>query len=175
MTAPYGDLSADDVARTVTGPRVVGAVRRVAGDPVVLGPLATGPGGTARATIRGPVRECTAQRDDVDGLVSYLTRLDLALDLEVVVAGSRHGFDVELVVPLRVTATGATPEAVRTTVMPPRPDDMTLVLRPRGLQARLLSKVAGVEQIVRQEAAEDIARRIGSADARAAMLLAVEG
>lgn len=174
MTHPYGALTVDEVARTVTGPRVAAAVRRVAGDPVVLGPLATGPGGTARATIRGPIRACTAERDDVDGLVSYLTLLDLALDLEVV-AGGKHGFDLELLVPLRVTAVGATPEAVRTAVTRPRPDDMDVVLRPRGLQARLLSKVAGVEQIVRQEAAKDIARRIDSDDAQVAMLLPVDG
>jgi hypothetical protein len=171
VTTAYSDLTGEDVAAVATAARISTTVRNVAGDPISIGPLQVGPGRVARATATGRVRDCTALRDDTDGLVSYLTVLDLRLDLDVLAAGRHHRFDVELAVRLRITAVSACKQQIRTSVTPPAPDDVTVVLRPRGLQARLLATVGGVEQTVRQEAAAYIAARLDQEDTKAAMLL----
>lgn len=175
MSGPYGDATAQDVAAVATPERVAGTVRDVAGDPVDIGPLRVGPGGVATATAHGRVRDCAVRREDVDGLVSYLAEVDLRLDLDVVAAGRHHGFDAELVVRLRITVVGASAGQVTTSVAPPVPEDVDAVLRPRGLQSRVLMKVGNVPPIVREEAVAYIADRLTHADVRAAMVLTTAG
>jgi hypothetical protein len=169
--SPYGKVTLEVVARAFSADAVDTAVRAVAGDPLVIGPLNAGPGGLGRADAVGKVRDVTITRDDDAGLLSYLTVLDVSLTLEVVVTGRLHRYTVDLLVPLRVTAVSASGGLVQAATGAPAPDAVTVALHPHGLQARLLAKVADVATVVQQEAAGYISRRLEQDDAQTAMTL----
>jgi len=168
---PYGSVPQAVVEATASAEHIGAAVRAVAGDPLQIGPLAAGPGGLARADANGHVRQVLVTRDDDADLLSYVAALDVHVTLDVAVSGRSHRYDVELMLPLRVTVTSATEHVLQSRATAPLADDVTAVLRPHGLHARLLAKVGNVQAIVRQEAAARIGRRLEHDDARAAMVL----
>lgn len=170
----YDEFGHRFFSRIVTRERVFDVVERMAGRPIEIGPLKTGPGKSATVTVRGSVR--VPQLDEkTDMPRSFDLTLPVSLDITVdVLKANRYRADVE--VPLVLTARAADPLLVVIDVPPPDPDDIRLEFKAHGVRAATLGALAGIKKqviaqvagVVSKELADssgrtiDVAARIGS-------------
>ncbi|MFE7743472.1 hypothetical protein [Nocardia sp. NPDC057455] len=161
--SPYRDRTAFDwigydefghrfFARIVTRERVSDVVERLAGRPIEVGPLRTGPRASAVVTVRGAVRMPRLVDRSADPVAFDLT-LPVSLDITVdVLKANRYRADVE--VPLVLTARAADPLRVVIDVPPPDPAGIRMEFTAHGARAAALGALAGIKkQVVAQVAA----------------------
>lgn len=162
----------------VTADRVREVVENLAGRPVEVGPLRTGPGDRAVVEVAGAVRMPRLVRRPGDDPVLFDLTIPVGLDITVdVLKSNRYRAEVEVALMLRARA--ADPLLIVIDATPPRASDVTVELRAQGWRARVLGSVgkirhqiaAQVAQVIRAELAEpggrviDVAARIDAATA----------
>jgi hypothetical protein len=130
---------------------VVGAIKRVAGDSVSLGPLRAGPAGAAVVTARGTIGEPIADEIKPNPL-TYAVRLPVSLSIEVRV-GAVGRFGAEGEIELRLGVRTVNPLAILIDVEPVHPSDVRFAIEARGVQSKLLQRAGDVEGELRQHAA----------------------
>ncbi|MBF6169040.1 hypothetical protein IU486_30500 [Streptomyces gardneri] len=146
----YGEFGHRFFSRIVTRERVCDVVERLAGRPIEVGPLRTGPG--AVVTVRGAVRMPRLADRSADPVAFDLT-LPVSLDITVdVLKANRYSADLE--VPLVLTARAADPLRVVIDVPPPDPADIRMEFTAHGARAAALGALARMKkQVVAQVAA----------------------
>lgn len=148
----YDEFGHRFFTRIVTRERVSDVVERLAGRPIEVGPLRTGPRASAVVTVRGAVRMPRLADRSADPVAFDLT-LPVSLDITVdVLKANRYRADVE--VPLALTARAADPLRVVIDVPPPDPADIRMEFAAQGARAAALGALAGIKkQVVAQVAA----------------------
>ncbi|WP_043731438.1 hypothetical protein [Nocardia asiatica] len=148
----YGRFGHRFFSRLVTRERVLDVVERLAGRPIEVGPLRTGPRASAVVTVRGAVRLPRLVDRSAD-LVAFDLMLPVSLDITVdVLKANRYRADLE--VPLVLTAGAADPLRVVIDVPPPDPADIRMEFTAHGARAAALGALAGIrKQVVAQVAA----------------------
>ncbi|MGW4325675.1 hypothetical protein ACWEKR_07260 [Nocardia sp. NPDC004573] len=148
----YDEFGHRFFARIVTRDRVYDVVERLAGRPIEVGPLRTGPRAGAVVTVRGAVR-MPRLTDRSANPVAFDLTLPVTLDITVdVLKANRYRADVE--VPLVLTARAADPLRVVIDVPPPDPADIRMEFTAHGARAAALGALAGIKkQVIAQVAA----------------------
>ncbi|PXX68795.1 hypothetical protein DFR70_102481 [Nocardia tenerifensis] len=160
----YDEFGHRFFSRIVTRERVFGVVERMAGRPIEVGPLKTGPGKSATVTVRGSVRVPHVD-DKADTPRSFDLMLPVSLDITVdVLKANRYRADVE--VPLVLTARAADPLLVVIDVPPPDPDDIRLEFKAHGVRAATLGALAGIKKQVIAQVAGVVSRELADSSGR---------
>ncbi|MET8875012.1 hypothetical protein [Nocardia sp. NPDC004604] len=162
----YDEFGHEFFARIVTRDRVFEFVERIAGRPIEIGPLRTGPRNSATVTVQGSVRlPQLAVRSDEP--VAFDLTLPVSLDITVdVLKANRYRADVEI--PLVLIARAADPLLIVVDVPPPAPADLRLEFKAHGVRAATLGVLAGIKKqvvaqvagVVREELADSSGRTI---------------
>ncbi|WP_040782329.1 hypothetical protein [Nocardia pneumoniae] len=145
----YDEFGHRFFSHIVTRQRVFDVVERLAGRPIEVGPLRTGPRGAATVTVHGAVRVPKLADRSAEPVAFDLT-LPVSLDITVdVLKANRYRADVE--VPLVLTARAADPLLVVIDVPPPDPAGVRMEFTAQGARAATLGALAGIKkQIVAQ-------------------------
>lgn len=171
----YGEFGHRFFERVVTRRRIEEVVGRMAGRPIEIGPLRTGPRDRATVTVRGAIGTPLLSEREAVTPRRFGLLLPVGLDITVeVFKANRYRADVEI--PLELTARAADPLRVVIDVTPPEPEDLRLRFKAHGVRAATLGALAGIKKqviaqvlaVVRQELARgegriiDVAARIDS-------------
>jgi hypothetical protein len=148
------------VYRAVTPERVAGAVGRVAGEHVQLGPLRAGPAGAATVVARGRIGEADVDEVAPDPLI-YTVRLPVDLSLDVKV-GAVARYSAAGSIPLSLRVLIDEPLAIRIVVDPVRPEHISFRIEAEGVQARLLRRAGDVDGELRRHAAAYVNEQVAS-------------
>ncbi|QIS15425.1 hypothetical protein [Nocardia arthritidis] len=150
----YGEFGRRFFERIVTRDRVFQVVERMAGRPIEVGPLRTGPRKSATVTVRGAVlvprlAERAEPELPADPIVFDML-LPVSLDITVdVLKANKYRAEVE--VPLVLTARAADPLLIVIDVPPPETADVRLDFKAHGMRAATLGALAGIrKQVVAQ-------------------------
>ncbi|MFD0360643.1 hypothetical protein ACFQZZ_04170 [Nocardia sp. GCM10030253] len=162
----YDEFGHQFFSRIVTKDRVFDVVERLAGRPIEIGPLRTGPRNSATVTVRGSVR-LPQLADRSDDEVSFDLTVPVSLDITVDVLKANH-YRADVEVPLVLTARAADPLLVVIDVPPPDSADIRLEFKARGMRAATLGALAGIKKqvvaqvagVVRKELADSSGRTI---------------
>lgn len=152
----YAEFGRRFFPRVVTRERVGDFVTHLAGRPIEIGPLRTGPRAAAEVTVHGAVgqlrlgdREPRAAADDL-ALVRFDLTVPVSLDITVTVLKDNH-YRAEVEIPLVLTARAADPLLIVVEVDPPAREDIQLDYAAQGRRAAVLGALAGIrKQIVAQ-------------------------
>ncbi|WP_327110004.1 hypothetical protein OHB12_19400 [Nocardia sp. NBC_01730] len=147
----YDEFGDRFFSRVVTRDRVFEVVERLAGRPIEVGPLSTGPRNAATVTVNGSVR-VPRLVDRPAEPVAFDVTLPVSLDITVdVLKANRYRADVE--VPLVLTARAADPLLLVIDVPPPDLGDIRMEFTAHGMRAAALGALAGIKkQVVAQVA-----------------------
>jgi len=163
-SVPYAEFGENFVVAAVSTERVVGAIQRIAGDTVELGPLKAGPGKAATVRAKGTIGEPRAEELDTD-LLSFSVQLPVELHLDVKV-GTTTAFDATGEIELHLTVRTLDPPALMIEVDPVEPQHVHFEIRSKGLQARVLERAGDVEGELRRQAAKFVNDQVASKDAQ---------
>lgn len=155
----YAEFGAAFVHEAVTPERISSVIHGITGEAVRVGPIEAGPGGVATASAVGHIGEPAVLVTDHDPL-SYRVSLPAQLDVDVTVAGTKHHFDVEATVRVAFTVTLAPPLSICIVPESPTYRDVDVVIRPKGIQARVLARSGIVEKEMRKNVARYVRERI---------------
>ncbi|MFC4125571.1 hypothetical protein [Nocardia rhizosphaerae] len=136
--------------RIVTADRVREVVGQMAGSQIAIGPLAEGPRGAAKVTVRGAIEEpvVTDRGMGAAGAPRVFDMvLPVGLDITVDVLKANH-YRADLRIPLVLTARAAEPLQIVIEVPPPALEDISLEFTAKGLRAATLAKLAGIRRQV---------------------------
>lgn len=144
----------------VTRERVQDVVQRLAGRPIEIGPVRTGPRDSATLTVRGAVRDPEVSDAHGDGQEPrFDLRIPVSLDITVdVLKANRYHADV--VIALRLVARAADPLLIVIDVAPPSPEDIGLEFAAHGVRAATLGKLAGIKKQVIAQVAKVVRREL---------------
>lgn len=156
----FGELF---ILAAATPERVVGAVKRIAGDSVELGPLRAGPGRAATVMARGTIGEPVAEEIDSEFL-AYSVELPVRLGLDVRV-GTTGRFEATGQINLRLGIRTVRPLAIVVDVDEVAPSDTSFVVRALGVQSKLFQLAADVERELRRHAAAFVNDQVARPDA----------
>lgn len=164
----YDEFGRQFFSRIVTRERVFAAVERMAGRPIEVGPLRTGPRKSATVTVRGAMRvPHLADRPLAEPAEPVLFDLTLPLSLDItvdVLKANRYRADVE--VPLVLSARAADPLLIVIDVAPPDSDDIRLEFKAEGMRAATLGALAGIRKQVIAQVARVIRTELADASGR---------
>jgi hypothetical protein len=155
----YAQFGEAFVHEAVTPERISAVIRGVTGDQVRVGPLDAGPGGVGTANAVGVLGEPSVLVTGHDPL-SYEISLPAKLDVDVTAAGTKHHFDVEATIRLFLTVALAPPLSICIVPESPTYRDVDVVVRPKGLQARVLARSGIVERELRKHIARYVRARL---------------
>ncbi|MRH86585.1 hypothetical protein GFY24_03710 [Nocardia sp. SYP-A9097] len=174
----YGDFGHRFFERIVTADRVREVVESMAGKPIEVGPIRTGPGKKAQVAVQGTVRlprvvESTHDpapaapepviaelptpadhhpmpaADTADKADLVTFDLTIPVSLDITVnVLQSNRYSAELLVPVALTARAAEPLLIVIDAVPPAPEDIELELKAQGLRAATLGKLAGIRRQV---------------------------
>lgn len=166
----YAEFGRRFFPRLVTPERVAAVAESLAGRPIEIGPLRTGPGRRATVTVRGAVRlpvvRPRAEPEDVHGeLVMYDLTLPVGLDITVEVLKANR-YHAEIEVPLVLAARAAAPLLLVIDVEPPAPEDIRLELAAEGMRAATLGALAGIRKQVVARVAKVVRDEIAAGSGR---------
>ncbi|MFF2556054.1 hypothetical protein ACFVUS_33940 [Nocardia sp. NPDC058058] len=191
----YGEFGHRFFERIVTVDRVREVVESMAGKPIEVGPIRTGPGNKAQVAVQGTVRlprivESThqpappapepviaelpkvehhpmpeADTPDKSDLVTFDLTIPVSLDITVDVLQSNR-YSAEVQVPVALTARAADPLLIIIDAAPPGPEDIELELKAQGLRAATLGKLAGIRKQVAAQVASVVRAEVADASRR---------
>jgi hypothetical protein len=157
----YAEFGAAFVHEAVTPDRIRDVIRRIAGEAVRVGPMEAGPGNFATAHAVGRIRDAVVLVTGHDPL-GYQVSLPVDLDVDVTVAGTKHHFDVEATVRVSFTVLLAPPLSICIVPESPTYRDVDVVVRPKGMQARLVQRAGNVDREMRKHIARYVRERIST-------------
>ncbi|MEV0245192.1 hypothetical protein AB0H76_01235 [Nocardia sp. NPDC050712] len=160
----YGEFGHRFFEHIVTRERVFDVVRRMAGRPIEVGPLRTGPGKKATVQVRGSILEPELTEREADE-VSFDLLLPVSLDITVdVLKSNRYRADVR--VPLVLTARASDPLSIVIDVDPLDTADIQLEYKAEGMRAATLGALAGIKKQVVAQVASVVRKELGNASGR---------
>ncbi|GAB2724919.1 hypothetical protein [Nocardia thraciensis] len=137
----------------LTAERVREVVEGLAGRPIEVGPLRTGPREAATVEVKGTVRMPRLSDRVGEDPVSFDLTIPVALDITVDVLKSNH-YRAEVEIPLVLIARAADPLLIVIDASPPDPRAISVDLHAEGWRARALGKLGNIRhQIAHQVAA----------------------
>ncbi|MCP2316290.1 hypothetical protein APR12_001627 [Nocardia amikacinitolerans] len=163
----YGEFGHRFFARIVTRDRVFEVVEKMAGRPIEVGPLKTGPKDRATVTVRGAIRQprLVDRAEGPDDLVSFDLTLPVGLDITVrVFKENQYRADVEI--PLVLIARAADPLLIVIDVPPPATEDIRMDFKAKGVRAATLGAVAGIKKQVIAQVAGVVREQLGDSSGR---------
>jgi hypothetical protein len=155
----YEQWGVDFFREAISEERVLGAVNTITGQPVELGPIGAGPGKIAKVRAYGEIGAARSTKALGDP-IGYRLVLPVALTFEVDLQVGTDRFEADLLVPLTLTAHARSGVRIFIEAQPPRPDDVEVEVRAKGLRASVLQRVAGIEGEVRRIVAEYVWREL---------------
>ncbi|MGX1770536.1 hypothetical protein ACWIGW_00370 [Nocardia brasiliensis] len=160
----YDEFGHRFFSRIVTRDRVLHVVEKMAGRPIEVGPLKTGPRNAATVTVRGTIR-VPQLADKADTPRAFDLTLPVSLDITVdVLKANRYRADVE--VPLVLTARAADPLLVIIDVPPPDRDEIRLEFKAHGVRAATLGALAGIKKQVIAQVAGVVGKELADSSGR---------
>ncbi|MEU8901055.1 hypothetical protein [Nocardia sp. NPDC048505] len=160
----YGEFGHRFFERIVTRDRVHEVVRRMAGRPIEVGPLRTGPGKKATVLVQGSILEPELTERAAEQ-VSFDLLLPVSLDITVdVLKSNRYRADVRI--PLVLTARAADPLAIVIDVDPLAVEDIQLEYKAEGMRAATLGALAGIKKQVVAQVASVVRKELADASSR---------
>lgn len=157
----YAEFGEAFVREAVNAQRISAVINGIAGEAVRVGPIDAGPGGVATAHAVGRIGEPTVLVTKADPL-SYQVSLPAALDVDITAAGTKHHFDVDATVRIAFTVVLAPPLSLCIVPESPTYRDVDVVIRPKGIQARVLARSGIVEREMRKHTARYMRERIAT-------------
>jgi hypothetical protein len=157
----YADFGAAFVHEAVTPDRISTVIRAITGESVRVGPLAAGPGNVATANAVGHIGEPSMLVTGHDPL-GYQVTLPAQLEVDVTVAGTKHHFDVEATIRVALSVTVAPPLSICIVPESPTYRDVDVLVRPKGVQAKLVARAGNVEREMRKHIARYVRERIAT-------------
>jgi len=165
----YGEFGRRFFERIVTTRRIGEVVDRMAGRPIEIGPLRTGPGDRATVTVRGEFGTPLLAERAPEGADDEYRRFDLLLpvDLDItvrVLGANRYRAEVEI--PLLLTARAAEPLQVVIDPFPPKPEELRLRFKAEGMRAASLGALAGIKKQVLSRVLDVVHRELSRPEGR---------
>jgi hypothetical protein len=157
----YEEFGAAFVHEAVAPDRIRGVIRDLAGGVVNVGPIHAGPGGVAVATAEGTVAEPVVELTGDDPL-AYTVTLPVELRLDVNIAGAHHHYTAQASVRIGIAVRLAPPLAICIEPTAPTRRDVSVNVRAKGLQAKVLARVGDIDNELRREIASYVSTRIES-------------
>ncbi|WP_431956681.1 hypothetical protein [Nocardia lijiangensis] len=165
----YGEFGHRFFSRIVTRDRVFEVVEKMAGRPIEVGPLKTGPKNRATVTVKGAIRQprLVERAAGPDDLVAFDLTLPVGLDITVqVFKANQYRADVEI--PLVLIARAADPLLIVIDVPPLATEDIRMDFKAHGVRAAALGALAGIKKqvvaqvagVVREQLADSAGRTI---------------
>jgi hypothetical protein len=146
----------------VTSDLIAEVISQIAGGVIDVGPIATGPGGVARATAHGVLRRAEVHLEP--GLpIGVRAGVPVAIELTVDAAGGKHRYSADAKVAIRAAIAHEDGCAV-VELEPLSSRDVTVRVKAHGLQAKLLQKVGDVDGELRREIAAYVNGRLSGDD-----------
>jgi hypothetical protein len=155
----YAEFGAAFIHEAVRPERITEVIRGVAGEAVKVGPMQAGPGGVAVANAVGHLGQAVVEKTGHEPL-SYGVNLPVDLELDVTVAGTKHHFDIDAIVHIAFTVVLAPPLSICIVPESPTYRDVTVEVRPRGLQAKMVGRIGDIERELRKHIARYVRERI---------------
>jgi hypothetical protein len=173
----YGYLSYERWGRNffelaVTEERVAAAFGEIAGDELVMGPMAQGPGRLARVTARVKIQQPKASRHLGD-TITFAIRIPLIIDLLVDLRLDKQRFTVDGEISLRATARAAAPLLLILDVAKPRPTDISVHVESNSLRGEIVRIIGGVDAEIRRFIAAHVAEQIDAPESMQAKVIDV--
>ncbi|WP_330185171.1 hypothetical protein OHB26_17235 [Nocardia sp. NBC_01503] len=192
----YGEFGHRFFERIVTVDRVREVVESMAGKPIEVGPIRTGPGNRAQVAVHGTVRlprivESThdpapvkrepviaelptpagqhpiPEADTVDKADLVTFDLTIPVSLDITVdVLQSNRYSAELQVPVALTARAAEPLLIVIDAAPPAPEQIELELKAQGLRAATLGKLAGIRRQVAIQVASVVRAEVADTSRR---------
>ena len=170
----YQQWGVDFFHEAVSAPRILAAVKGLAGRPIDFGPIGVGPGRLAKVKATGAIGNAGAQKLEGEQ-VRYLLTLPVDLMFELDLGVDKHTFRAAMEIPLLLAAQAFEGLRIHVEVTPPTADEVVVRLTPVGLRASVVSKVAGVEGELRRFVAKYVAKEVNRDDIAEARLIDVAG
>ncbi|WP_067817060.1 hypothetical protein [Nocardia inohanensis] len=190
----YGEFGHRFFERIVTVERVRDVVESMAGKPIEVGPLRTGPGNKAQVAVKGTVRvprvaetspaapahaepriaelpkpevETPAAPEQAldPALITFDLTIPVSLDITVDVLQSNR-YRAEVQVPVALTARAADPLLIVIDAAPPRAEDIDLEMKASGWRAATLGKLAGMRKQVASQVAAVVRAEVADSSRR---------
>jgi hypothetical protein len=155
----YEEFGAAFVNEAVTPERIRGVIRDLAGDVVNVGPIHAGPGGVAIATAEGTMAEPIVEVATRDPL-AYSVTLPVELSLDVNVAGAHHHYTAEAAVQIAIAVHLEPPLSICIEPTAPTRREVSVKVRAKGLQAKVLGRIGDIDNELRREIAAYVTSRI---------------
>lgn len=155
----YAEFGAAFIHTAVTPERISDVIHGITAEPVRVGPINAGPGGVALASAVGAIGEPMIAVTG-DEPLAYSVELPVDLDLDVTVAGTKHHYDIDAVVRIAFTVALGRPLSVCIVPESPTYRDVTVDVRPKGMQAKVLGRVGDIERELRKHIARYVRERI---------------
>ncbi|GAA5042436.1 hypothetical protein [Nocardia callitridis] len=160
----YGRFGHRFFTEVVTRDRVFEVVERLAGRPIEVGPLRTGPRKSATVTVHGAVRVPSLTEKSREPTTFDLV-IPVGLDITVdVLKANRYRADVE--VHLTLTARAADPLLLVIDVSSPDPERISMEFKAHGMRAATLGMLAGIKKQVIAQVAKVIGKEIAAGSGR---------
>jgi len=170
----YADWGEDFFRTAVSAERVLSGVNVLAGQVIDVGPMGVGPGRVAKVTARGEIGTAVGERVS-DDPVSFRVQLPVSLEFAINLGVDTHRFVADIVVPLMLTARARADLAIVLDVDPPKPSQVVVRLKAKGLRASITQHAANVEGELKRFIAKYVGREIEKPYVKAARLIDVSG
>jgi hypothetical protein len=157
----YADFGSAFVHEAVTPERITAVIRNIAGEAVKVGPIHAGPAGVALASAVGTIGEATVTKTG-DEPLGYSLSLPVDLALDVTVAGTKHHFDVDAVVQVRIRVVLAPPLSICIEPESPTYRDVDVKVHPKTVRARVVGQAGNIERELRKQIARYLRERIST-------------
>ncbi|WP_405485625.1 hypothetical protein [Nocardia sp. NBC_00511] len=188
----YDEFGRRFFSRIVTADRVREVVENLAGKPIEVGPLRTGPGNKAEVWVQGSVRlpkvsdprpvlpqpepriaelPSTAPKPEVEpephdpALVRFELTIPVTLDISVDVLKTNR-YRAEVQVPVALTARAAEPLLIVIDAVPPSARDIDLEMTAEGWRAAALGKIAGMRKQIAVQVASVVRKEVADVSRR---------
>lgn len=188
----YDEFGRRFFSRIVTADRVREVVENLAGKPIEVGPLRTGPGNKAEVWVQGSVRlpkvsdprpvlpqpepriaelPSTAPEPEVEtephdpALVRFELTIPVTLDISVDVLKTNR-YRAEVQVPVALTARAAEPLLIVIDAVPPSARDIDLEMTAEGWRAAALGKIAGMRKQIAVQVASVVRKEVADVSRR---------
>ncbi|WP_024800010.1 hypothetical protein [Nocardia sp. BMG51109] len=149
----------------VTADRVRAVVDNLAGRPIEIGPIRTGPRAAATVEVKGTVRMPRVSDRIGDDPVSFDLTIPVTLDITVDVLKANQ-YRAEVEIPLLLIARAADPLLIVIDASPPDSHTIAVDLRAEGWRARALGRLGGIRPQIATQVAAVIRGELADASGR---------
>ncbi len=160
----YRDFGRRFIWYAVVRERVEAAVQELSGRKIDIGPMRAGPRDIAGVIAQGSVRPPRVLERD-GSLVAFELLIPVAIDLVISIARDNH-YQAEIDIRLQLVTRCAEPLQIVIDVAEPRPEDIEIALKSKGLSAAVVGIIGGVKAQIREAVLAVVREGLGDIEFR---------